>query len=257
MRFSFSFPGGSALGRDSRRGYLTSNARRSRNGDLDRDPHQPGNCGSARRRVPQLPLLPDLHPGLRVPLWFDAHAAGYRRLLDVGLGVKLRFGTRRMLLRDVLAFSSGLVVELEDTLDSPVDFFSMGALSRAAKSWSSTENTDCASPSRRSLAERDSNPQANVNDVISQRDIVMTDFLKPFTWSADWIRGRHSTRAPPAPLSPAPDQNPLAAIALSTPWTFLHGEFYCGPRCLETALVGQISRLRAMSAPVSLPTAFP
>jgi flagellar motor switch protein FliN/FliY len=48
-------------------------------------------------------------------------AAGYQRLFDVGLGVKLRFGTRRMLLRDVLALSTGLVVELENALDSPVD----------------------------------------------------------------------------------------------------------------------------------------
>lgn len=51
----------------------------------------------------------------------NAHAVGYRRLLDVGLGVKLRFGTRRMLLRDVLALSSGLVVELDNPLNSPVD----------------------------------------------------------------------------------------------------------------------------------------
>jgi len=48
-------------------------------------------------------------------------AAGYLRLFDVGLGVKLRFGTRRMLLRDVLALSTGLVVELDNALDSPVD----------------------------------------------------------------------------------------------------------------------------------------
>jgi len=58
----------------------------------------------------------------------DPHAAGYRRLLDVGLGVKLRFGTRRMLLRDVLALSSGQVVELEDTLDSPVDLLLDGRI---------------------------------------------------------------------------------------------------------------------------------
>jgi len=45
----------------------------------------------------------------------------YNRLLDVGLGVKLRFGTRRMRLRDVLALSSGLVVELDNELSSPVD----------------------------------------------------------------------------------------------------------------------------------------
>ena len=56
----------------------------------------------------------------------DPPASGYRRLLDVGLGVKLRFGTRRMLLRDVLALSSGLVVELDNELNSPVDLLLEG-----------------------------------------------------------------------------------------------------------------------------------
>ena len=51
----------------------------------------------------------------------DPNTANYRRLFDVGLGVKLRFGTRHMLLRDVLALSSGLVVELDNQLNSPVD----------------------------------------------------------------------------------------------------------------------------------------
>jgi len=59
---------------------------------------------------------------------FDSHAANYRRLLDVGLGVKLRFGTRRMLLRDVLALSSGLVVELDNKLNSPVDLLLDGRI---------------------------------------------------------------------------------------------------------------------------------
>jgi len=44
-----------------------------------------------------------------------------RRLMDVGLDVKLRFGTRRMLLCDVLALSPGVVVELDSTIHSPVD----------------------------------------------------------------------------------------------------------------------------------------
>ncbi|MGA7136470.1 MAG: hypothetical protein WBZ14_02250 [Terriglobales bacterium] len=39
-------------------------------------------------------------------------SSGYGRLMEVGLDVKLRFGTRRMLLRDVLALSAGVVVEL-------------------------------------------------------------------------------------------------------------------------------------------------
>lgn len=48
-------------------------------------------------------------------------AASYERLMDVGLDVKLRFGSRRMVLRDVLALSAGVVVELDSHLNSPVD----------------------------------------------------------------------------------------------------------------------------------------
>jgi flagellar motor switch protein FliN/FliY len=47
--------------------------------------------------------------------------ASYERLMDVGLEVKLRFGSRRMMLRDVLALSAGVVVELESNVQSPVD----------------------------------------------------------------------------------------------------------------------------------------
>ncbi len=54
--------------------------------------------------------------------------ASYRRLMDVGLDVKLRFGTRRMLLRDVLALSAGIVVELDTHLHSPVDLLLDGKL---------------------------------------------------------------------------------------------------------------------------------
>jgi flagellar motor switch protein FliN/FliY len=52
----------------------------------------------------------------------------YGRLMDVGLDVKLRFGTRRMLLRDVLALGPGVVVELENPLHSPVDLLLDGRL---------------------------------------------------------------------------------------------------------------------------------
>jgi flagellar motor switch protein FliN/FliY len=37
------------------------------------------------------------------------------------LEVKMRFGSRRMVLRDVLALSAGVVVELESNVTSPVD----------------------------------------------------------------------------------------------------------------------------------------
>jgi flagellar motor switch protein FliN len=52
----------------------------------------------------------------------------YDRLMDVGLDVKLRFGTRRVLLRDVLALGPGVVVELENALHSPVDLLLDGRL---------------------------------------------------------------------------------------------------------------------------------
>jgi flagellar motor switch protein FliN len=55
-------------------------------------------------------------------------SSSYRRLMDVGLDVKLRFGTRRMLLRDVLALSPGVVVELDNSLHSPVDLLLDGRL---------------------------------------------------------------------------------------------------------------------------------
>ena len=57
-----------------------------------------------------------------------APASSYHRLMDVGLDVKLRFGIRHMLLRDVLALSAGIVVELENALHSPVDLLLDGRL---------------------------------------------------------------------------------------------------------------------------------
>jgi flagellar motor switch protein FliN len=57
-----------------------------------------------------------------------APSSSYRRLMDVGLDVKLRFGTRRMLLRDVLGLSAGVVVELDNPLHSPVDLLLDGRL---------------------------------------------------------------------------------------------------------------------------------
>jgi flagellar motor switch protein FliN len=62
------------------------------------------------------------------PSSVPAPSSSYRRLMDVGLDVKLRFGTRRMLLRDVLALSAGVVVELDNTLHSPVDLLLDGRL---------------------------------------------------------------------------------------------------------------------------------
>lgn len=55
-------------------------------------------------------------------------ASNYNRLMDVGLEVKLRFGTRQMALREVLALSAGIVIELDNALHSPVDLLLDGRL---------------------------------------------------------------------------------------------------------------------------------
>jgi hypothetical protein len=78
----------------------------------------------------------------------------------------------------------------------------------------------------------------------------MPDFLKPLTWSTSWIK-RHTLK---------PSEPSCALVSCSGPqsfWqrvrhrhrpngTFLQGVFYCQPQCLETALLGQLSRLRVI-----------
>ena len=68
-------------------------------------------------------------PTEAVPIQASAPAvARYERLRDVVLDVKLRFGSRRMLLRDVLALSAGVVVELDSNVSAPVDLLLDGRL---------------------------------------------------------------------------------------------------------------------------------
>src|SRR5882757_5685260 len=55
-------------------------------------------------------------------------ASSYERLRDVILDVKLRFGSRRMVLRDILALSAGVVVELDSHVNSPVDLLLDGRM---------------------------------------------------------------------------------------------------------------------------------
>ena len=68
-------------------------------------------------QAPQPPQVETPEPPPPVP----PEAASYQRLMDVLLEVKLRFGSRRMVLRDVLALSSGMVVELDNHINTPVD----------------------------------------------------------------------------------------------------------------------------------------
>jgi flagellar motor switch protein FliN len=81
---------------------------------------------------PAPPLMSAPTPSVPVPppppLASVPDPSNYNRLMDVGLEVKLRFGTRQMLLRDVLALSAGIVIELDNPLHSPVDLLLDGRL---------------------------------------------------------------------------------------------------------------------------------
>lgn len=57
---------------------------------------------------------------------FDAH--NLKLVMDVELSVSLRFGQRQLPLREVLALSSGSVVELDRMVDEPVELFLDGKL---------------------------------------------------------------------------------------------------------------------------------
>jgi hypothetical protein len=89
----------------------------------------------------------------------------------------------------------------------------------------------------------------------------MPNFLKPLTWPAQWIKRRNLEFSGPA----------CALASCSAPqsfWqrfhqrhrpsgTFLQGVFYCQPKCLETALIGQLSRLRVMPPSAQPPNRVP
>ena len=87
----------------------------------------------------------------------------------------------------------------------------------------------------------------------------MPDLLKAITQSAEWMKHcvAESKRQPCSSVS-CPGPKPLWRRLLRRPTgVLLHGQFYCGPQCLETALVGQISRLRAMTPPAQPPNRIP
>jgi hypothetical protein len=89
----------------------------------------------------------------------------------------------------------------------------------------------------------------------------MRNFLKPLTWSVNWIKRRNLQSAgPPCALASCPGPQSLwqrFEKRRRPQGTFLQGAFYCQPQCLETALVGQLSRLRVMPPPSQPPNRIP
>ena len=87
----------------------------------------------------------------------------------------------------------------------------------------------------------------------------MPDFLKPFVRSYDWLqRYNASVKSPDCALTTCPGPRPLwKRLLRRSTRVFFHGQSYCSAQCLETALVGQISRLRTLIAPAQPPNRIP
>jgi hypothetical protein len=77
----------------------------------------------------------------------------------------------------------------------------------------------------------------------------MHNFFKPLAKSVEWIRHPHAgSKRPECASVSCPGTKPLwQRLLRRSAGIFLHGQFYCRPQCLETALMGQMSRLRAVS----------
>jgi hypothetical protein len=80
----------------------------------------------------------------------------------------------------------------------------------------------------------------------------MSNFLKPLTWSRNWIKRHQQNRPGCGLLSCSGPQTLWQRLQRRRTGTFLQGVFYCQPQCLETALTAQLSQLHVL-APASLP----
>jgi hypothetical protein len=90
-------------------------------------------------------------------------------------------------------------------------------------------------------------------------DRPMSNFLKPLTWSANWIK-RHKVESsePACALASCTRQHSLWRRLRHRPsGTLLQGIFYCQPQCLDTALIGQLSRLRVTAPSPQPPNRIP
>ncbi len=89
----------------------------------------------------------------------------------------------------------------------------------------------------------------------------MSDFLKPLAWPAHWIRRRNfKFENPPCALASCSSHLSIWQRLRARPrpmGTFLQGVFYCQPQCLESALTGQLSRLRTLTPAPQVPNRIP
>lgn len=89
----------------------------------------------------------------------------------------------------------------------------------------------------------------------------MIAIFNPLKRPVEWVRRRNPhgpSSRPRCSLVDCPGRRPLwERLLRRNVGALLHGDFYCGPRCLEAALVEEISRLRAMAPQRQPPNRIP
>lgn len=87
----------------------------------------------------------------------------------------------------------------------------------------------------------------------------MFQFFRPLASPAQWIKRHHSASKDSecASLSCEGRKTLWQKLRLHRAGAFLDGKFYCQSKCLETALVTGISRLRALAHPAPPPNRIP
>ncbi len=79
----------------------------------------------------------------------------------------------------------------------------------------------------------------------------MRELFNPLTWPNRWTKRWEETRPGCGLISCSGPKSPWSRVWRYRSGTFLQGVFYCQPQCLETALIAQLARLRALPPAVS------
>lgn len=85
----------------------------------------------------------------------------------------------------------------------------------------------------------------------------MRDLFKPLTWPSNWAKRWEETQ-PGCGLMSCSGSKPLwHRVWRRQHRTFLQGVFYCQPQCLETALIGELTRLETLAPAPPPPNRIP
>lgn len=88
---------------------------------------------------------------------------------------------------------------------------------------------------------------------------TMSAILHPLAWSNEWIDRHRLSSSGVACALPgcAGPKNIWQRLRSRRLGTFIDGKFYCQPKCLERAVIEQISRLRTWTPPAPRPNRIP